>query len=131
MAAPDNASVLAIEALNGARRWVQSRIALRRALDSKAAPPQKVEKAKAEYNKSAEELEALIIRLERYLQNTGRKVPLKRNAATPFPWRELFGMVAAGAKAVETALDGTPTKMPPGKTVVIDATKVIDVEPEP
>jgi hypothetical protein len=116
---------LAIEILNAARRWVQARAGLRRALDSKAAPPQAVEKAKAAYNKSAEELERLVTQLERTLQIEGTRVPNKRGQSSPFPWRELFGMVAAGAKAVESALEPAPLK-----TTVVPSKKVIDMEME-
>lgn len=121
----DPAAQLAVEALNGARRWTQARIRLRLLLDSKSASPKAVEKAKAEFSKAGDELEALVVRLERFVKNGGRKVSNKRGASTqPFPWRELFGMVSAGAKAVESALtQPTPT------TPVIQA-RVIDVEPE-
>lgn len=120
----DPAALLAIEALNGARRWTQARVRLRLLLDSKSAPPKAVEKAKAEFSKAGDELEALIVRLERFVKNGGRKVSNKRGGVSaPFPWRELFGMVSAGAKAVESALTQ------PASTPVIQA-RVIDVEPE-
>jgi hypothetical protein len=98
---------------------------LRRALDSKAAPPQAVEKAKAAYNKSAEELERLVTQLERTLLAEGTRVPNKRGQSSPFPWKELFGMVAAGAKAVEHALEPAPLK-----AVVVPSKRVIDMEVE-
>lgn len=118
----DQASHFAVEALNAARRWTYARVLLRKTLDSKSASPSQIEKAKVEYNKAAEELEKLVLRLERLIRGNGKQVPANRRVPTaPFPWRELFGMVAAGAKAVENALDPA---MPPIKG------RVIDVEPE-
>lgn len=128
MPPPDLLARHAIEVLNAARRWVQARLLLKRTLDSKAATSQQVDKCKASYNKAAEELEALVVKLERVLHANGKTVTTKRGAGeSPFPWRELFGMVAAGAKAVETALD----PVAPAKSVVTKAAqKIIDVEAE-
>jgi hypothetical protein len=129
MSPVDPLSRLAVEALNAARRWVQARLLLKRTLDSKAASPQHVDKCKTAYNKAAEELEAIIVKLERALHANGKTVPLKRGAGeAPFPWRELFGMVAAGAKAVETALDPVAPKTVAAK--VVGKVKVIDVKAE-
>lgn len=61
------------------------------------------------------------MRLERFLHNSGKKVPMQRGQPSNFPWREMFGMVAAGAKAVETALEGSPKN-------IVDAT--IDATPK-
>jgi hypothetical protein len=122
----DHASHLAIETLNASRRWVQARVTLRRVLDSKTATPAAVEKAKASYNQTAGELEALVLRLERFLHMQGKTVSSKRGsvAASPFPLREFLGMVAAGAKAVSEALEPPPT------TVKVVSKPIIDVEPE-
>lgn len=123
-ASRDPASQLAIEILNGARRWTQARLRLRLVLDSKSATPKQIEKAKVDFSTAGDELEALVVRLERFMKNSGKQVSSKRGAAnTAFPWRELFGMVSAGAKAVESAL-GQPVE-----PVAIRA-KVIDVEPD-
>lgn len=115
---------MAVEVLKAARRWVQYRVVLRRTLDSKRATPQQVEKAKREHHLASDELEGLVMKLERHLLSTGKSFSTKRGPGSPFPFREFFGMVAAGAKAVETALGGT--KAPPG---VVEA-RVIDVEPD-
>ena len=121
----EHSAFLAVETLNAARRWVQARVVLRRVLDSKTATPAAVEKAKDSYNKTAAELEANVLRLERLLHTQGKLVSSKRGAAAPFPLREFFGMVAAGAKAIGEALE------PPSNVTVIDNSKrVIDVEPE-
>jgi len=122
----DQSARLAVETLNTARRWVQARVTLRRALDSKTAPPAAVERAKAAYTKATEELEGNVLRLERMLHAQGKTVPSKRGSTTQFPYREFFGMVAAGAKAVSEALE------PPAVTArVVDTKKtIIDVEPE-
>lgn len=115
----DQAAYLAVEALNAARRWTYARVLLRRTLDSKAATPAQIEKAKVEYNKQADELEKLVLKLERFIKGGGKQVSAKRRMPTaPFPWRELFGTVAAVSKAVENALDP------------VAGTKVIDVTPE-
>lgn len=101
----DHASVIAIEILKSARRWVASRVAMRRVMDSKSATPKQLEQAQAANKKAAEDLEVLVMRLERFLHNSGQKFPIKKGSDKgPFPWREMFGMVAAGAKAVESAL---------------------------
>ena len=120
----DHPSFLAVEILKGARRWVQSRVVVRRVLDSKSATPAQVKKAQMDNQQAANELEGLVMRLERYLHNTGTKFPIKRGVQNPFPWRELLGAVAAGARAVETAIEGV--KVPPG---VVEA-KVVDAKVE-
>jgi hypothetical protein len=99
----DAASTIAIEILKAARRWVQHRVVLRRILDSKRATPQQLEKAKKDHHLASDELEALVMKLEKHLHSTGKIVSTKRGS--PFPWREFAGMVAAGAKAVENALE--------------------------
>jgi hypothetical protein len=128
----EHASYLAVEILNASRRWVASRAVLRRVLDSKTATEPQLAKAKAGYNKTAEELEALVVRLEKFLQTTGKKVSLKKNSAglgqsSPFPWKELIGLVATGAKAVEQALGDTPKVV---QAKVVSARPIIDVEGE-
>lgn len=101
----DHASLIAVEILKGARRWVASRVAMRRVMDSKSATPKQLETAQKNNQKAAEDLEGLVMRLERFLHNSGQKFPIKKGPDKgPFPWREMFGMVAAGAKAVESAL---------------------------
>lgn len=115
----DHASLLAIEILKGSRRWVASRVALRRALDSKSATPKQIETAQKGNQAAAEELEALVMRLERFLHNSGKPFPIKRGqGGKPFPWKEMFGVIATGAKAVESALGGGRG----GGPDVIDAT---------
>lgn len=118
------ASLIGIEILKSARRWVASRVMMRRVLDSKSATKAQVDKAQKDNIQAAEELEGLVMRLERYLHNSGKRFPTGRGRQAGggnFPWREMFGMVAAGARAVESALGA-------GKPGVIDA-QVIDVEP--
>lgn len=120
----DHPSFLAVEILKGARRWVQSRVIVRRTMDSKSATPQQVKAAQQANQRAADELEGLVMRLERYLHNSGTKFPIKRGSPNPFPWREMFGAVGGLAKAIETAIDGVNT--PPG---VVQA-RVVDEKPE-
>lgn len=123
----EHASVIAIEILNASRRWVAARVILRRALDSKSASQQQIDQAKRDHQKASDELEALVMRLERFLHNTGNKVSMQKGQGlgqqpkSAFPWRAFFGMVSAGAKAVETALVDGPKK--PGEVI-------IDVDPK-
>jgi hypothetical protein len=116
------ASHLAIEALSAARRWVQSRILLRRILDSKTAPPAQVEKAKVAYNKAGEELEMVVVRLEKLLHQNGIAVSKNRRKppTKPFPLKELLGVIASGAKAFETALSREKIPAAPIDAHVID-----------
>lgn len=126
MSFPVQAQVLAIEALNAARRWVTARILLRRILDSKTAAPAQVEKAKATYNKAGEDLEKYIIRLERFIKANGQSISNKRKSTDPpFPWAELLKVVSTGAKALESAL--TPAA---AATSTVMPTNVIDAEGE-
>lgn len=115
----EHASVIAVEILKAARRWVASRVVLRRVMDSKSATQRQVEEAQRDHHKLANELEALVIRLERFLHNSGKKFPTKRGPDKQFPWRELFGVMSAGARAIETALEGS------AKRPIID---IIDAE---
>ena len=118
----DQASHLGVEILNGARRWVKARGDLRRALDSKKASPQEVETAKAAYNRTAEELELNVLRLERVMNLSGIVVSMKKRKQTaPFPWQQFLGAVATGAKALEAAVNQNSEK-----TVTA---RVIDVDP--
>jgi hypothetical protein len=117
------ASLLGIEILKAARRWVAARVLLRQALDSKSIKSEQLEKVKADHVRVCNELEALVMRLERHLHNNGRQFPTKRAApgrSGQFPWESFFGMVSAGAKAVESALSGARP--------VVEA-KIIDVDP--
>lgn len=120
----DHPSFLAVEILKGARRWVQSRVVVRRVSDSKSATPQQLKKAQEDNQKAANELEGLVMRLERYLHNSGTQFPMKRGSQNSFPWRDLLGAVAAGARAVESAIEGV--KASPG---VVDA-RVVDSKTE-
>lgn len=113
----DHASLVAFEVLDAARRWVQARSALRRVLDSKSASAEQVARAKADHNKTAEALEAQVTRLNRFIAVRGRKIPVKQGAN--FPWKEIFGAIVVGAKAIGTALDETPPS-PTIKATVID-----------
>jgi hypothetical protein len=114
----DTAPAIAVEILKAARRWAQVRVVLRRTLDSKKATPQQTEKAKRDHHLASDELEALVMQLEKHLLATGKSFSTKRGpaSAAAFPWREMFGMVAAGAKAVETAL-GAPAGVDPRKII--------------
>lgn len=117
------ASLLGVEILKSSRRWVAARVLLRRVLDSKSATPQQLEQVKKDHIAACNDLEGLVMRLERYLHNSGKKFPTKRgnlSSTKQFPWEGFFGMVAAGAKAVESALASAHP--------IIDA-KVIDVDP--
>jgi hypothetical protein len=116
----DSGSAIAIEILKAARRWAQLRVVLRRTLDSKSATPQQLEKIKREHHHASDELEALVMKLEKHLLTTGKTFSNKRGS--PFPWREMFGMVAAGAKAVENALD-TPPGIIKGRVIDVKADK--------
>lgn len=120
----EHASIIAVEVLKAARRWVASRVVLRRVMDSKSATQPQLNKARADNQKAADELEGLVLRLERFLHNSGTKFPMKRGSQSQFPWRDLFGAVAAVARGAESVLEGTKT--PPG---IIEA-KVIDVKSE-
>jgi hypothetical protein len=122
------ASHLGVEILNAARRWVKARGDLRRALDSKKASPEAVEAAKAAYNRTAEELELHVLKLERLMSLNGIAVSMKKRkkASEPFPLGSFLGAVAAGAKALEAAVNARS-----GSGSSPDATaKVIDVEPQ-
>ena len=94
-----DASSAAIDVVLAARRWVRVRAALRRVLDSKRAGADQVAKVKADYQKANDDLERTVVALEQALG--GRKLTRKQ---APFPWREMLGMLAAGAKAVEDAV---------------------------
>ncbi len=113
---------LGIEILNAARRWARARVILRRVLDSKKATPADVEARKRQYNKTSTELEVVVGRLERALQAQGNAVPMTRRAP-PFPWEQLFNMLATGVKEATDA-------RPPGAPIPVKAT-IIDAVVEP
>ena len=123
----EEASRLGVEILNAARRWVKARADLRKALDSKRATPQAVEAAKVAYNRTAEELEMTVVRLERLMGLNGMTVSMKRRkkAGAPFPWQQFLGAVATGAKALEAAVNAKSGDTTSGVTA-----RVIDMEPQ-
>jgi len=99
---------MAFAVINAARRWLQTRLELKRLLDSKSAKPETVQKAKRTYDKACTELEGLVAKFERLLKSQGNTTSMSRSAAArKFPWQNFFGMVAEVAKAAETAV-GVP-----------------------
>ena len=97
---------LGVEALNTARRWALSRLTLRRVLDSKTAPASAVEKAKRDYQKNTDDLEKVMLQLEKRLVDSGANIPSSKSKGPQkqFPWKQFLGMIAEGAKALETAV---------------------------
>lgn len=120
---PAEAGHLGVEIMNAARRWVQKRGLLRRALDSKSATPKQIETHKKNYERACHELEVVVARLERLLAISGKAVPMaiKATAKPDFPWQSLFSMIAAGAKAAEHAVTA-PLKDP--HVIDVEATTV-------
>lgn len=123
MTPAEEASQLGVEILNASRRWVKARDDLRKALDSKRATPQAVEAAKAAYNRTAEELELQVLKLERLMGLNGIVVSMKKRKkpSEPFPWESFLRAVSTGAKALEAAVNAKA-----GGT----QKTIIDVEPQ-
>lgn len=123
---PSEIGYLGVEILNGTRRWAAARNQVRRLIDSKSATQDDVKKATAAYNKTSDELEVIVRRLERLLLMTGQTVPMGRlkKKQSDFPWMKVFSVfMAEGAKALEHAVNN---KVPPQ---IVEA-EVIDVESE-
>lgn len=79
-------------------------------MDSKRATSEQVSKAQSDYRKTSDELEKYAIRFEHAVRAAGGQISAKKKSpGAPIPWGPIFGMIAEGAKAFETALSGAPT----------------------
>lgn len=97
------AAELGYEILEVARRWRRARVTLRAVLDKKSATAADIATAKREYNALMDKLEVLVGKLEALVQGRG----LVKRKGKPFPWRELFGVAAAGIQTLGEVLDKT------------------------
>ena len=115
------AGYLGIDVINAGRRWAYARARLRLLLDSKAATPQQVQKAKTDYNRLTNEMEVMVGRLERAMQQEGVQVaPVKRSQPAAISLKQVLGFVADAAKAAEVAIQTPlatdPRRRPPTRT---------------
>lgn len=109
MTLPADAGHLGIEILNCARRWTRLRLQLKLLLDSKTATDAQKQRVRVAYNKESEELAMKVVQLERLILAGGQNIPATRRPKNPFPWNELFGLLArVGAEGLNGALNGIP-----------------------
>ena len=105
-----------------ARRWAFLRAKYRKLLDSKSADEKDLEKIKKTLLLETDKLERAILLFEkayrRFLLTSGKDLKQKGS----FPWKEVLGVIATGAGALEKA-------MHPGAPPHKDE-NVIDVEAE-
>jgi hypothetical protein len=121
---------LGVDTLKLARKWAAARIALRRTLDSKTASAAEASKAKLDYKSASDALEKQVLLLDKTLRQHG--VGGKKNPQ-PFPWKDLIGLVATGARALEGALGETKTPRPSVAKQDLDeyvVAEVVDVTPK-
>jgi hypothetical protein len=104
-----------------ARQWAVLRGRYRKLLDSKTADEKEVEKVKKALLKATDRLERAVIVFDKtYRRFLAGGKDLKKQGG-PFPWKELLGVVAAGASALDKAVSQPPPTVPQD---------VIDVEAE-
>jgi len=107
-----------------ARKWVRVRRKYRKLLDSKSAKEEDLKKVRKSLLDVTNRLETAVLEFEvmyRHVQKHGLKKPKK-----PFPWREVLGIVSAGAGALEKAI-GSPGVGGPADPNTIDVqAEIID-----
>jgi len=104
---------LGFEVVERARKWAKARVTLRKVLDSKSAKPEAIEKAKLAFAKASDELELIVVQVEKLM---ARGV-LKKKSSKPIDWAALANAAVVAAQAVEKVV--TPSAKP-GLQDVID-----------
>lgn len=97
--------------ISSARTWVNARTKLRRAMDSKRAKPEDVEKARAAVGKAAGDLETAVRRFD-------QSVKKPYNGRSNFNLGDVAGAIAKVAGGIEQAVRAK--KDTPLRGVVID-----------
>lgn len=104
------------DVLIAARAWARAREVWRKLSDSKSAKPEAVRAAQEACVRASEKLYEAVVRFEQFLKRRSTK----GTAGKRLPWGSIFRAVAAGASALEAAVQpGTHANNP---------TNVIDVE---
>lgn len=101
--------------VHASRQWARARANARRTADSKKATEKEMDAAKAKLMEASEKLFRAVVVFENEL----KKPRDKKKKSIPIDWNKFFGAVAAGAQALESAVQ------PKGSNSMINA-EVID-----
>lgn len=82
-----------------ARQWARARAACRRIADSKKASEKEFEVAKTKLKEASDKLFKAVVAFEAEL-----KKPRESKNKKPIDWNKMFGAIAVGAQALESAV---------------------------